>query len=93
VPVASAEQRTAWRGVPRFGGAARRHPKDRPVTSLPLLPGAEELAVDAGPVGVLLSHGFTGMPSSLRPWAESVAAAGHSVRLPLLPGHGTSWRH
>jgi carboxylesterase len=63
------------------------------VTSLPLLPGAEELAVDAGPVGVLLSHGFTGMPSSLRPWAESVAAAGHSVRLPLLPGHGTSWRH
>jgi carboxylesterase len=63
------------------------------VTSMPLLPGAEELAVDAGPVGVLLSHGFTGMPSSMRPWADHVAGAGHSVRLPLLPGHGTSWQH
>ena len=43
-------------------------------------------------VGVLLCHGFTGSPQSLRPWAEHLAAAGFGVRLPRLPGHGTSWR-
>ncbi len=43
-------------------------------------------------VGVLLCHGFTGSPASLRPWADRLAAEGFSVRLPLLPGHGTSWR-
>jgi carboxylesterase len=55
------------------------------VTILPLLPGAEPFSVDGGPIGVLLSHGFTGMPSSMRPWADRVAAAGYTVRLPLLP--------
>jgi carboxylesterase len=43
-------------------------------------------------VGVVLSHGFTGTPGSMRPWAEHLAAAGFSVRLPLLPGHGGDWR-
>lgn len=42
--------------------------------------------------GVLVLHGFTGVPYSLRPLAEASAAAGHAVRLPLLPGHGTNWR-
>src|SRR2546423_8575951 len=42
-------------------------------------------------VGVLLCHGFTGSPQSLRPWAEHLAAAGFGVRLPRLPGHGTDW--
>jgi carboxylesterase len=28
----------------------------------------------------------------MRPWAETLAAAGHTVRLPLLPGHGTRWQ-
>ena len=56
----------------------------------PVLPGAEPFAVDAGRTGVLLLHGFTGCPQSLRPWAEHVAAAGYTVRLPLLPGHGTA---
>jgi carboxylesterase len=32
------------------------------------------------------------MPGSLRPWAEALAAAGHTVRVPLLPGHGTTWQ-
>lgn len=45
-----------------------------------------------GPVGVLFCHGFTGSPASLRPWAEQTAAAGHTVSLPLLPGHGTVWQ-
>lgn len=54
--------------------------------------GAEPFAADGGRTGVLLCHGFTGTPASLRPWAEHLAAAGYSVRLPLLPGHGTDWR-
>jgi carboxylesterase len=41
---------------------------------------------------VLLSHGFTGSPASVRGWADHLAAEGFSVRLPLLPGHGTSWQ-
>jgi carboxylesterase len=47
---------------------------------------------DRGAVGVLLVHGFTGSPQSLRGWADHLVEAGHSVELPLLPGHGTSWQ-
>jgi len=42
--------------------------------------------------GILLIHGFTGSPISLRPLAEQLAAAGFTIELPRLPGHGTSWR-
>jgi carboxylesterase len=59
---------------------------------VPVLPGAEPFSADAGEIGVVLCHGFTGSPQSLRPWAEALAKAGHSVRLPLLPGHGTLWQ-
>lgn len=57
-----------------------------------VLPGAEPFHHEGGPVGVLLCHGFTGSPQSLRPWAEHLAEAGYSVSLPLLPGHGTTWQ-
>ena len=40
-------------------------------------------------VGVLLVHGFTGSPASMRPWAEHLNQKGYTVRVPLLPGHGT----
>ncbi|WP_153504821.1 alpha/beta hydrolase [Cumulibacter manganitolerans] len=43
-------------------------------------------------VGVLLSHGFSGAPASMVPWAQALAAAGHSVSVPRLPGHGTRWQ-
>ncbi len=59
---------------------------------MPVMPGAEAFAHDGGPTGVLLCHGFTGSPQSLRPWAEYLAAAGLSVSLPRLPGHGTTWQ-
>jgi carboxylesterase len=59
---------------------------------VPVLPGAEPWRHDGGPVGVLLIHGFTGTPMSLRPWAEALAAAGLTVTLPRLPGHGTRWQ-
>jgi carboxylesterase len=58
---------------------------------MPVMPGAEAFAHDGGRTGVLLCHGFTGSPQSLRPWAEYLAAAGLSVSLPRLPGHGTTW--
>lgn len=45
-----------------------------------------------GATGVVLCHGFTGSPTSMQPWADRLGAAGYQVRLPLLPGHGTSWR-
>ncbi|HZM79270.1 MAG TPA: alpha/beta fold hydrolase [Candidatus Limnocylindrales bacterium] len=46
----------------------------------------------ADDVGVLVCHGFTGSPHSVRPWARHLAQQGWSVSLPLLPGHGTDWR-
>lgn len=42
-------------------------------------------------VGVLICHGFTGSPRSLGAVAEDLAEHGYRVRLPRLPGHGTSW--
>ncbi len=57
---------------------------------MPVMPGAEPFHHDGGSVGVLLCHGFTGTPQSLRPWAEHLAAAGLTVALPRLPGHGTT---
>lgn len=42
--------------------------------------------------GLLLCHGFTGAPQSMRPWAEHHAAAGWEVLLPLLPGHAATWQ-
>lgn len=53
---------------------------------------ARPFQADGGPIGVVVSHGFTGTPGSMRPWAEHLAAAGYTVRLPLLPGHGATWR-
>src|SRR5262245_15770290 len=43
-------------------------------------------------IGIVLVHGFTGSPRSLRPLAELLARRGFAVELPLLPGHGTTWR-
>jgi carboxylesterase len=57
-----------------------------------LLPGAEPFTSDGGTTGVLLCHGFTASPRTLRPWAEYLAGAGLSVSLPRLPGHGTTWQ-
>ena len=61
-----------------------------------LRPGAEPWS--AGPseaaTGVLLCHGFTGSPQSMRPWGEYLAARHPelAIELPLLPGHGRPWR-
>ena len=59
---------------------------------------AAPLSIEARPeltggrrVGVLLSHGFTGSPASIKPWGQHLGALGYGVEVPLLPGHGTSW--
>ena len=59
---------------------------------MPVMPGAEPFGHAGGATGVLLCHGFTGSPQSLRPWAQYLADAGLSVSLPRLPGHGTTWQ-
>ena len=46
--------------------------------------------VAGSPVGVLVVHGFTGTPASVRGIAEAMALAGYDVELPRLPGHGTT---
>ena len=40
-------------------------------------------------IGVVLVHGYTGSPAAMRPWAEYLNQKGYTVRVPLLPGHGT----
>lgn len=55
-------------------------------------PGAEPFSAAGGPVAVLVLHGFTGSPQTVRAWAEHLAAAGLTVRAPLLTGHGGTWQ-
>jgi esterase/lipase len=68
-----------------------------PTAPTGVMPGAEPFAFPGGDgpdgrTGVLLVHGFTGTPMSMRPWGEYLAAEGFAVRCPLLPGHGTRWQ-
>jgi len=64
--------------------------------SAPVSPGAEAWSHTASAEtpearhGVLVVHGFTGNPSSMRALAEAFAGAGFHVQLPRLPGHGTT---
>ena len=61
-----------------------------------VIPGAEAWsAAGSGPhgdVGLLVLHGLTGNPVSMRPLAEALAERGFAVELPRLPGHGTRWQ-
>jgi carboxylesterase len=56
-----------------------------------VVPEVEAFTFRGGPTGVLLLHGFTGNPSSLRPLGEALATRGHTVSCPRYPGHGTRW--
>lgn len=62
-------------------------------TAPEVLAGAEAWAHTTphdGAAGVLVLHGFTGNPSSVRQLAGAFAAADLHVELPRLPGHGTT---
>ena len=54
------------------------------------MPGCEPFSADGGPTGIVVLHGFTGNPASMRGIAERMANAGFSVEMPRLPGHGTT---
>jgi len=56
-----------------------------------VIPNAEAFELNGGEIAVLMVHGFTGSPVSVRPWAEALHRAGFSVSVPLLPGHGATW--
>lgn len=45
---------------------------------------------DGGPVGVLLSHGYTATTAEVRPLAKLLRRRGFTVAGPLLPGHGST---
>lgn len=45
---------------------------------------------EAGPIGVLLSHGYTATTVEVRPLAERLHEKGYTVAAPLLAGHGTN---
>ncbi|NDE71592.1 MAG: alpha/beta fold hydrolase [Actinobacteria bacterium] len=55
------------------------------------IPGSEPFTLESGPIAVLMIHGFTGSPLSVKPWAEALHREGFTVAVPRLPGHGTHW--
>jgi carboxylesterase len=55
-----------------------------------MLQGAEPFYAEGNRTGVLVSHGYTGSPQSMRYLAEGLAKAGFTVALPRLKGHGTT---
>ena len=61
-----------------------------PVTPT-VLTGCEAVShANGSPVGVVVIHGFTGSPFSVRGVADAMIAATFDVELPRLPGHGTT---
>lgn len=52
--------------------------------------GAEPFFFQGNDVGVLVSHGYTGTPQSMRYYGEALHRAGYTVAGPLLRGHGTT---
>src|SRR5215212_1704162 len=61
-----------------------------PVSEPQILPGAAAQLHDGGPVGALVLHGFTGSPVTMQPVTDAFVAAGFTVSMPRLPGHGTT---
>lgn len=56
-----------------------------------MIPGCEAVShANGSAVGVVVIHGFTGSPYSVRGVADAMIAAAFDVELPRLPGHGTS---
>ena len=49
-----------------------------------------EFVLTAGPIGVLLIHGFPGSPVEMRLIGEYLNEREMTVLAPLLPGHGTT---
>jgi carboxylesterase len=67
-------------------------PADSGAPEAPLSVAARPELTGGKRIGVLLSHGFTGSPYSIKPWGRYLADKGYAVSVPRLPGHGTSWQ-
>ncbi|WP_367650823.1 alpha/beta hydrolase [Nocardioides sp. zg-1308] len=63
-----------------------------PALVAPMSTAADPARTGGRRIGVLVQHGFTGNPASMRPWAQDLAGRGYAVEMPLLPGHGTRWQ-
>jgi carboxylesterase len=63
-----------------------------PVGSAPVAAGAEAYEGGSGPLGALVLHGFTGNRRAVGGWAEHLERDGFHVKVPRLPGHGTTWQ-
>lgn len=66
-------------------------------TTHPVQKAARPYRAGEGPIGVVVSHGFTGSVGSVLPWARGLAEpadgwGGARVIAPRLPGHGTHWK-
>ena len=57
-----------------------------------MIEGGEPFFIKGGASGVLLIHGFTGLPAGMLLLGEFLNRAGFSVLCPRLAGHGTSER-
>lgn len=77
----------SWRAARRAGRFRARFPLGQDG----VVAGAEARTYAApGQRALLLMHGYNDSPRSLEDVAQRVHAAGWTVRLPLLPGHGRS---
>ena len=56
-----------------------------------VIPDGEAFHLEGGSIAVLMVHGFTGSPLSVRPWADALHREGFTVRVPRLPGHARTW--
>lgn len=56
------------------------------------IPNSAGFTLAGGKIGVLVIHGFTGSPVTVKPWAEFFNQQGYTVITPCLPGHGTTWQ-
>jgi carboxylesterase len=57
---------------------------------LNIMEGAEPFFFQGNDIGILVSHGYTGTPQSMRYYGEALHRAGYTVAGPLLKGHGTT---
>jgi len=66
------------------------------MTTYPIIAGAEPFSApghgERAAIGIVLSHGFTGNPVSMRALGEALATQGFCVELVRWPGHGTHWK-
>jgi len=56
------------------------------------IPNSDGFTLSGGKIGILVIHGFTGSPVTIKPWAEYLNQIGYTVSAPCLPGHGSTWQ-